>query len=43
MTQHALALTFAQHVVPIEAPPEELEECEIFTGLSGIDVGWMGC
>jgi hypothetical protein len=38
----ALALTFAQRVVPIEAPPAQLEEYPIFAGLSGIGGGWMG-
>jgi phage terminase large subunit len=38
----AMALTFAQPVVPIEAPQEEPEVCEIFAGLSGIGGGWMG-
>ena len=37
----ALALTFAQPVVPIEAPPEEPEGYAIFAGLSGIGGGWM--
>ena len=38
----ALALTFAQRVVPIEAPPAQFEEYPIFAGLSGIGGGWMG-
>jgi hypothetical protein len=35
----ALALTFAQQVVPIEVPLGEFEEGPIFAGLGG---GWMG-
>ena len=38
----ALALIFAQPVVPIEAPPAQFEEYQIFPGLSGIGGGWMG-
>jgi hypothetical protein len=37
-----LALTFAQHVAPIEAPSAQFEEYPIFAGLSGIGGGWMG-
>jgi hypothetical protein len=42
MTLDALALTFAQHVVAIEVPPQQFEEHQIFAGLSGIGGGWMG-
>jgi hypothetical protein len=38
----ALALTFAQPVMPIEAPPEEFEGSEILAGFRGIGGGWMG-
>jgi len=28
--------------VPIEAPPAQFEEYQIFAGFSGIGGGWMG-
>jgi hypothetical protein len=37
----ALALTLAQPVMPVKAPPEEPELCEIFAGFSGFGGGWM--
>jgi phage terminase large subunit len=39
----ALALTFAQPVVPIEAPQQEPVLCDIFVvgGFSGLGGGWM--
>jgi phage terminase large subunit len=38
----ALALTFAQHVAPIEAPQQEPVLYDIFVdGFSGLGGGWM--